>query len=101
MRITSCRRILAETPPEEIRPPKLLTGDDLREMGYKPGPVFSQILGDSGGCAARGQSVETKDEAERLRPEQVQAERPASESLKSRESLPIAEARVSGAWATH
>jgi len=37
-------RLLRETPPEEINPPKLLTGDDLREMGYQPGPIFSQIL---------------------------------------------------------
>jgi putative nucleotidyltransferase with HDIG domain len=38
------QRVLAETPPEQIRPPRLLTGDDLKEMGYKPGPVFSEIL---------------------------------------------------------
>jgi poly(A) polymerase len=39
------RRTLAETPAEEIRPPRLLTGDDLLTMGYKPGPLFSDILG--------------------------------------------------------
>jgi poly(A) polymerase len=38
------RKVLAETPPEQIRPPRLLTGDDLQRMGYKPGPVFSEIL---------------------------------------------------------
>ncbi len=38
------RRTLAETPAEQIRPPRLLTGDDLLEMGYKPGPLFSEIL---------------------------------------------------------
>jgi poly(A) polymerase len=38
------RQILAETPPEQIRPPRLLTGDNLLEMGYKPGPAFSEIL---------------------------------------------------------
>ena len=37
-------RILAETPAEQIRPPRLLTGEDLLEMGYKPGPVFREIL---------------------------------------------------------
>jgi len=37
-------RVLRETPPEEIRPPRLLTGDDLQEMGYQRGPVFGQIL---------------------------------------------------------
>ncbi len=38
------RRILAETPAEQIRPPRLLSGDDLLEMGYKPGPIFREIL---------------------------------------------------------
>src|SRR6266403_107873 len=37
-------RVLAETPAEEIRPPRLLTGDDLLEMGHKPGPLFREIL---------------------------------------------------------
>jgi len=38
------QRILAETPAEQIRPPRLLSGDDLLEMGYKPGPIFREIL---------------------------------------------------------
>ncbi len=38
------RRFLAETPPEKVRPPRLLTGDDLREMGFEPGPLFKTIL---------------------------------------------------------
>jgi poly(A) polymerase len=35
---------LAETPPEQVCPPRLLTGDDLQRMGYVPGPLFSEIL---------------------------------------------------------
>jgi poly(A) polymerase len=38
------RRFLAETPPEKVRPPRLLTGDDLKEMGFQPGPLFKKIL---------------------------------------------------------
>jgi poly(A) polymerase len=38
------RRFVAETPPEQVRPPRLLTGDDLVRMGYKPGPAFKAIL---------------------------------------------------------
>jgi poly(A) polymerase len=38
------QRFLAETPPEQVRPPRLLTGDDLVQMGYSPGPVFKSIL---------------------------------------------------------
>ncbi len=38
------RKFLAETPPEQVRPTRLLTGDDLSEMGYVPGPEFQTIL---------------------------------------------------------
>jgi poly(A) polymerase len=37
-------RFLAETPPEEVRPHRVLTGNDLLRMGYTPGPLFSEIL---------------------------------------------------------
>ena len=30
---------------EEIKPPPLLSGQDLIDLGYSPGPVFSEILG--------------------------------------------------------
>lgn len=33
-----------ESPPEVLRPPRLLSGDDLKEAGYRPGPAFSQML---------------------------------------------------------
>lgn len=38
------QRFLAETPPAEVRPQRVLTGNDLSEMGYSPGPLFSEIL---------------------------------------------------------
>jgi poly(A) polymerase len=31
-------------PPEEVRPPRLLTGDDLQAIGYAPGPQMGKIL---------------------------------------------------------
>ncbi|MBI3994518.1 MAG: CCA tRNA nucleotidyltransferase, partial [Nitrospirae bacterium] len=39
-----CGKKLAEIGPEEMRPARLLTGDDLIRMGYSPGPLFSKIL---------------------------------------------------------
>jgi poly(A) polymerase len=39
-----CRQKLATLEEEEIRPPRLLTGDDLIDLGYKPGPIFARIL---------------------------------------------------------
>ena len=38
------RRFLAETPPEDVRPPRLVTGQDLKNMGIRPGPRFKEIL---------------------------------------------------------
>ena len=38
------RRFLAETPPEQVRPPRLVDGDDLIGIGLKPGPQFKAIL---------------------------------------------------------
>jgi poly(A) polymerase len=35
---------LATIPPEKMRPAPLLTGDDLIEAGYVPGPRFKEIL---------------------------------------------------------
>ncbi len=33
-----------ESPPEVLRPPRLVTGDDLIEAGYRPGPDFARML---------------------------------------------------------
>lgn len=38
------RRFLQQTPPEDVRPARLLTGDDLKALGYRPGPQFREIL---------------------------------------------------------
>ena len=59
------RRFLAETPPEVVRPPKLLTGEDLKEMGYKPGPLFKRILESVEEAQLEGR-IRTRREAERL-----------------------------------
>jgi len=38
------KRFLAETPPEIVRPPRLVTGTDLIALGLPPGPSFHAIL---------------------------------------------------------
>jgi putative nucleotidyltransferase with HDIG domain len=38
-----CRK-LAELPPDQLRPPRLLTGDQLKHAGYEPGPLMGKIL---------------------------------------------------------
>jgi len=38
------KRFIAETPPAEVRPPRLLSGEDLIDLGFAPGPAFRKIL---------------------------------------------------------
>jgi len=59
------RRFLAETPPERVRPERLLTGDDLQDMGFRPGPLFSEILGALEDAQLEGE-IKTRAEAERF-----------------------------------
>jgi poly(A) polymerase len=56
------QRFLSETPPEQVRPERLLGGNDLLEMGYSPGPQFAEILGSVEDAQLEGQ-IRTKDEA--------------------------------------
>jgi poly(A) polymerase len=39
-----CRAELSRAAPEELRPVRLLTGDDLMAMGYAPGRLIGEIL---------------------------------------------------------
>jgi poly(A) polymerase len=39
-----CRQKMEEYPEGELRPPRLLTGADLMDMGFVPGPIFKEIL---------------------------------------------------------
>lgn len=57
------QRFLAETPPEQVRPERLLTGRHLIDMGYRPGPRFSQILAALEDAQLEGQ-IRTRAEAE-------------------------------------
>jgi len=56
------RNFLAETPPEQVRPTRLLTGDDLNEMGYVPGPNFQTILRSLEDAQLEG-TIVTRDQA--------------------------------------
>ena len=56
------QRFLDETPPEQVRPERLLTGDDLVAMGLPPGPEFSGILRGVEDAQLEGR-LRTKEEA--------------------------------------
>jgi tRNA nucleotidyltransferase/poly(A) polymerase len=47
---------------EQIRPPRLITGDDLIAAGYAPGPEFGRILNALEDAQLEGR-IKTKDEA--------------------------------------
>ena len=51
-----------ESPPEVLRPPRLLSGDDLKEAGYRPGPAFSKMLEAVEDAQLDGK-IHTKEEA--------------------------------------
>jgi poly(A) polymerase len=50
------------TPPHQIRPQPLLTGDDLIASGYQPGPQFKEMLAFAEDAQLEGK-VNTKEEA--------------------------------------
>jgi poly(A) polymerase len=41
-----CRNARATTTEEQIRPPRLIGGEDLKQLGFAPGPSFKAILKD-------------------------------------------------------
>lgn len=57
------RRFLEVTPPEQVRPERLLTGEDLQAMGFRPGPLFSEILRALEDAQLEGQ-IRRREEAE-------------------------------------
>jgi len=59
------QRFLEETPPEQVRPARLLTGEHLIAMGYRPGPEFSKILAALEDAQLEGQ-VRDEEEARRF-----------------------------------
>jgi poly(A) polymerase len=56
------QKFVRDTPAEQIRPVRLLTGDDLVAMGLQPGPSFRQLL-DSLEEAQLNDLIHTREEA--------------------------------------
>jgi poly(A) polymerase len=77
------QRILAETPAEQIRPPRLLSGDDLLEMGYKPGPMFREILHAVEDAQLEGE-LKSEEEAKRYVAKSFKAKRRKTAARRSK-----------------
>jgi poly(A) polymerase len=56
------RRKLAEIPADQLRPPRLITGDDLIAAGYTPGPEFGRVLKEVEEAQLEGR-IRTREEA--------------------------------------
>jgi putative nucleotidyltransferase with HDIG domain len=69
------RRILDETPAEQIKPAPLLSGNDLIAQGYTPGPLFKEILQAVEDAQLEGK-LHTREDALRLVAEQFPLSRP-------------------------
>jgi poly(A) polymerase len=57
-----CKRVLAEVPPQVIKPERLITGKDLIDMGLTPGPKFREVLEKLETQQLEGE-ISTRDEA--------------------------------------
>ncbi len=56
------RAFLVQTPPSQVRPHRLLSGDDLKDLGYTPGPEFQKILATLED-AQLDETIQTRDQA--------------------------------------
>ncbi len=72
-----CEQLLHQWTKEELNPPPFITGDDLIEAGYKPGPMFKKVL-DAVREAQLDGTIRTKVEAWELL-KRLTAEDPPSE----------------------
>ncbi len=63
--ILFCENFLRTTPPEELDPEPLISGDDLRKSGLRPGPRFKAIL-DAVREAQLNNAISTAEEALQL-----------------------------------
>jgi poly(A) polymerase len=66
------RRKLSETPPEQLKPPRLITGRDLIDAGYRPGPMFGMVLDEIEDAQLEGR-IATREEGLRMARDRLSA----------------------------
>jgi tRNA nucleotidyltransferase/poly(A) polymerase len=59
--VDHCRKMLL-LPPDQLDPPPLITGDDLKQAGLTPGPIFKTILEAARDAQLEGK-IATREEA--------------------------------------
>jgi poly(A) polymerase len=68
------REKLRSLPAEQIRPAPLITGDDLIAAGYRPGPLFKEVLGAVEDAQLDG-TIHTREEALALARKKAEADK--------------------------
>ena len=63
------QHFIRDTPEDEVRPPRLLTGDDLKAIGFTPGPLFKRILESIEDAQLEGRIRSHEDAVEMVRRE--------------------------------
>ncbi len=70
-----CEKMLRETPPEELNPLPLLTGNDLIALGWEQGPQFKTVLDAVREAQLEG-TIKSREEAIRMAQETWKSEKP-------------------------
>jgi poly(A) polymerase len=70
---------LRTTPPEEVRPAKLVTGQDVLRLGVEPGPVVGKVLSAVEEAQLNGE-ISTREDAMAYVADQVRRMAPGFES---------------------
>jgi poly(A) polymerase len=68
------RQFLAETPPEQVRPARLVNGEDLKALGLEPGPLFGELLAAVEDAQLEG-TLASREEALRFLQERLRKDR--------------------------
>lgn len=59
--------LLRDNPAETFNPPRLITGDDLKAMGLKPGPHFKKLIDEVRGLQLDGHLKNRREAEEKIR----------------------------------
>ncbi|RMD85861.1 MAG: CCA tRNA nucleotidyltransferase [Candidatus Dadabacteria bacterium] len=71
-----CKRKLEELSREDVRPPRILTGHDLKALGLEPGPLYGRILREVEDAQLEGRIRSREEALDYVRRRYVEADSP-------------------------
>ncbi len=75
-----CQSALAELSDEQMKPPPLIRGEDLRELGMEPGPLFKTVLRSVEDAQLEGRLQSRQDALDYVRREFLELQQPSDRS---------------------